>query len=147
VTSLDVIEHTPDDVLTLSELRRVTRPGGHAVITVPAYQWLFSAHDVVNHHYRRYSRHALTTAAANAGWDVVWTAFFNSTLLPPVAVVRLAQRRNLDEPKSRSDFQMTPASLSSVLELPLRAEAVLLRHGVRPPAGLSLLGLLRNPAA
>ena len=67
VTALDVIEHTQDDRLTLRELRRVTRPGGFAIITVPAYQWLFSAHDVVNHHYRRYDRHSLVAAAGEAG--------------------------------------------------------------------------------
>jgi SAM-dependent methyltransferase len=146
VTSLDVIEHTPDDRVTLAELRRVTKPNGHAVITVPAYQWLFSSHDVDNHHYRRYTRRTLTAAATEAGWRVVWTAGFNSVLLPPVAVVRLAQRRNRHKPKSRSDFEMTPPALSTLLELPLRGEAALLRRGIRPPAGLSILALLSNPA-
>ena len=145
VTSLDVVEHTPDDRVTFAELRRVTKPGGHAVITAPAYQWLFSSHDVVNHHYRRYNRSELTAAASEAGWDVVWTAFFNSILLAPAAAVRLAQRRNRDKPKTRSDFEMTPSSLSALLELPLRLDAALLRRGVRPPAGLSILALLSNP--
>jgi len=145
VTSLDVIEHTPDDRVTLAELRRVTKPNGHAVITVPAYQWLFSAHDVVNHHYRRYNRRQLTAAATEAGWDVAWTGCFNSILLPPAAVVRLAQARNRDKPKTKSEFEMTPQSMSALLELPLRLDAALLRRGVRPPAGLSILALLSNP--
>src|SRR4051812_31195885 len=54
VTCLDVLEHTADDVLTLIELGRVTRPGGHLLVTVPAYQALWSAHDEANHHFRRY---------------------------------------------------------------------------------------------
>jgi SAM-dependent methyltransferase len=147
VTALDVIEHTQDDRATLRELRRVTTPGGHAIITVPAYQWLFSAHDVVNQHFRRYNRSGLTTAAVEAGWSVPWTASFNSFLLPPVAVVRLAQRRRHEQPNRRSDFEITPDSLSALLELPLRGEAALLRRGVRLPAGLSLLALLANPVA
>src|ERR1700751_2869955 len=56
ITCLDVIEHTPDDRVTLRELRRVTRPGGHLLVTVPAYQALWSQHDVDNHHFRRYER-------------------------------------------------------------------------------------------
>jgi SAM-dependent methyltransferase len=145
VTALDVIEHTSDDRVTLAEMRRVTTPGGHAIITVPAYQWLFSAHDVVNHHYRRYDRRALTAAADGAGWIVDWTAYFNSILLPPAAAVRIAQRRGRHQPKRRSDFEMTPPSMSALLELPMRAEAALLRRGVRLPAGLSLLAVLSNP--
>jgi SAM-dependent methyltransferase len=147
VTALDVIEHTPDDRVTLRELRRVTRPGGFAIITVPAYQWLFSAHDVVNHHYRRYARRALVAAASDAGWRTELTTYFNSILLPPAAVVRLVQRRGRERPKTRSDFEMTPPSMSAVLELPMRAEASWVRSGKRLPAGLSLLAVLVNSAS
>src|SRR5437773_3231861 len=71
VTCLDVLEHTRDDVHSLSELRRVTRAGGHLVVTVPAYRFLWSTHDVANQHYRRYRRSALRAAAREAGWEVV----------------------------------------------------------------------------
>ena len=64
ITCLDVIEHTPDDRATLPELRRVTRPGGWLLVTVPAYQALWSQHDEANHHFRRYSRRMLRAAAA-----------------------------------------------------------------------------------
>ncbi len=67
ITCLDVIEHTADDVVTLTELRRVAGPGGHLLVTVPAYQSLWSLHDVANHHYRRYNRTSLRTAAVAAG--------------------------------------------------------------------------------
>ena len=53
---LDVIEHLDDDLQTLRELRRVVRPGGRLLVTVPAYPSLWSSHDVVNHHRRRYTR-------------------------------------------------------------------------------------------
>jgi SAM-dependent methyltransferase len=147
VTSLDVIEHTPDDRVTLRELRRVTRPGGFAIVTVPAYQSLFSAHDVVNHHYRRYSRRSLVAAASEAGWRIELTSYFNSILLPPAAAVRLAQRRGREQPKARSDFEMTPSSMTALLELPMRVEAAWLRSGKRLPAGLSLLAVLGNPVS
>src|SRR3954453_22169660 len=68
VTCLDVVEHTPDDVATLTELFRVTRPGGRLVVTVPAYQLLWSSHDVANQHYRRYTLRRLAAAAEQSGW-------------------------------------------------------------------------------
>src|SRR5437660_12659589 len=80
ITCLDVIEHTPDDRLTLAELRRVCRPGGWMVLTVPAYQALWSLHDVANHHYRRYGRRSLRLAAVEAGWEVARVTSFNSIL-------------------------------------------------------------------
>ena len=144
VTCLDVIEHTPDDRATLAELRRVTRPGGLLVVTVPAYQALWSWHDVVNRHFRRYDSASLRVAARAAGWDVVRDTHFNSVLLAPAAAVRLAQRRRRAHP--RSDLELTPAALDGLLELPLRLEARLLRAGLRLPAGLSLLAVLRRPA-
>ncbi len=54
--SLDVIEHLEDDVGAMRELRRTVAPGGALLVTVPAYQWLWSGHDVINHHHRRYTR-------------------------------------------------------------------------------------------
>ena len=144
VTCLDVVEHTPDDRATLAELRRVTRPGGLLVVTVPAYQALWSWHDVVNRHFRRYDSASLRAAAREAGWDVVRDTHFNSLLLAPAAAVRLAQRRRHAHP--RSDLELTPPALDGLLELPLRLEAGLVRAGLRLPAGLSLLAVLRHPA-
>jgi SAM-dependent methyltransferase len=145
VTCLDVVEHTPDDRRTLSELRRVTRPGGRLLVTVPAYPSLWSAHDEVNHHYRRYRRRSLLDAARDAGWTPVTSTHFNTLLLPPEALVRLAARRRPAGAR-RSDLERTPAWLDGVLELPMRVEAALVGRGVCLPAGLSLLALLRNEA-
>jgi SAM-dependent methyltransferase len=144
VTCLDVIEHTPDDRATLAELRRVTRPGGLLVITVPAYQALWSWHDEVNRHFRRYDGASLRAAAREAGWDVVGDTHFNSLLLAPAAVVRLVQRRR--RAHAHSDLDLTPSRLNGLLELPMRLESGLLGSGARLPAGLSLLAVLRRSA-
>ena len=140
VTCLDVVEHTPDDRRTLSELRRVTRPGGMLLLTVPAHPLLWSAHDEANLHYRRYTRGSLIDAAVDADWAIGETTYFNAALLAPAAVVRLARRH---APKGRSEFSLTPPALDRVLEWPSRAEAALLQHGVRVPFGLSLLAVVR----
>lgn len=147
VTCLDVIEHTPDDVVSLRELHRVMRPGGHLLVTVPAYQSLWSSHDVANHHYRRYRRATLLPAATAAGWEPVTTTYFNSILFPPAAVVRLAERlRGSAEARDESHLEMTPQRLDALLALPMRLEAAVIRRGIALPFGMSLMGVLRKPA-
>jgi SAM-dependent methyltransferase len=69
---LDVIEHVEDDVALLSQARRVTKKGGIVFVTVPAYQSLWTAHDDVNHHYRRYNPEQLRTSLDRASLDVEW---------------------------------------------------------------------------
>lgn len=142
VTCLDVLEHTPDERRTLGELRRICRPGATLLLTLPAYQALWSEHDVVNQHYRRYTATRLRTVAADCGWELVRDTYFNSILLAPAATVRLAQRLRPSR-EHASDLTLTSRRLDAVLELPLRIEAQALRAGARLPAGLSLLAVFR----
>lgn len=146
ITCLDVIEHTPDDRVTLTELRRVTVPRGWLLVTVPAYQALWSGHDEANHHFRRYSRRTLRAAALQAGWEVERMTSFNSLLLPPAAAVRLAQQRRPSNGGETTDLHLGPPWLNGALEAPLRLEARWLGRGRSLAAGLSLMAVLRNPA-
>lgn len=146
VTCLDVIEHTPDDRAVLAELRRVTRPHGYLVVTVPAYRALWSAHDVANEHLRRYARAELRAAAGAAGWSVVRDTHFNALLLAPAALVRLTVGRpgRHADAGARSDLARTPCVLDGMLERIASAEQRVLRHGGTLPAGLSILAILRR---
>src|SRR3954469_20652448 len=128
VTCLDVIEHTDDDVAALSDLRRVTRPGGRLVVSVPAHPRLWSRHDVVNGHRRRYTRRSLTAAAGAAGWRVERLTGFNVAYLAPAALVRIVRRATSDE-DGASELALTPPALNPALEAPLRLEAALIRRG------------------
>jgi SAM-dependent methyltransferase len=145
ITCLDVLEHVPDDRRALAELRRVCRPGGWLLLTVPAYQALWSLHDAANHHYRRYSRRSLRVAAVEAGWRLERMTAFNSILLPVAAAVRLAQRHREPDSNYNPELNLGPKWLNSALERPLRAEAWWLDRGGTLPAGLSLLAVLANP--
>jgi SAM-dependent methyltransferase len=141
VTCLDVIEHTDDDVVSLRELRRVARPGARLVVTVPAHPRLWSRHDEVNGHRRRYTRRSLREAATAAGWQVERETGFNVAYLVPAALVRMMRRGGTDE-AGASELELTPPGLDSALELPLRVEAALVRRGIDLPTGLSLLGVM-----
>lgn len=145
ITCLDVLEHMPDDTRTLSELRRVSAVGGWLLLTVPAYQALWSLHDEANHHFRRYSRRMIRQTVAASGWQLHRMTSFNMLLLAPAAVVRLAQRGRQPDNSYRSELERGPAWLNTLLEWPLRIEARWITRGGTLPAGLSLLALLRNP--
>jgi SAM-dependent methyltransferase len=142
ITCLDVIEHTPDDRATLRELRRVCKPAGWLLVTVPAYQALWSLHDEANHHYRRYARRSLRQAAVEAGWQVRRMTSFNSLLLAPAAAVRVAQRRR-PQSEYKPEIRLGRPWLNGLLEQPLRIEARWLARGRTLPVGLSLMALLQ----
>ncbi len=141
--SLDVIEHLEDDVSALRELRRVTKRGGTLLVTVPAYQWLWSGHDEVNHHHRRYSRRTLLAAAERGGWRLERSAHFNSLLLPVAILLRGLERFKPSTTKSSLDLWVPPAPLNWALRQPLRLEAAVIGRGGPIPAGLSLLAVFR----
>jgi SAM-dependent methyltransferase len=128
-----VLEHIPDDDRAARELRRVTRPGGNLLITVPAYQWLWSQHDDSHHHQRRYTLKRLRAVLTAAGWRPIVQTYFNSILLAPIAAVRL-----VSSDKPRSDYDLAPKPLNEALVLPMRGEAAFIARGGRLPAGVSV---------
>ncbi len=135
VTSFDVLEHLPDDRAALVELRRVARPDGLLLVTVPALPALWSSHDVAAGHRRRYRRAGLVRVAAAAGWRLREATSFNTLLLPVAAALRLATRRS----PARSDVRRGGGRAVRLLEPALALEARALRAGLRLPVGLSLL--------
>jgi SAM-dependent methyltransferase len=142
ILATDVLEHVEHDDLAAAELRRVAAPGAVLVVTVPAYRWLWSQHDDSHHHLRRYTARALRTRLAGAGWRPELLTYFNSVLLPPIALIRTIARRRAG---GRTDYQLTGGVVNRLLELPMRTEAALIARGVRFPAGVSI-GMVCRPA-
>jgi SAM-dependent methyltransferase len=144
VTTLDVLEHIDDDVATLSELRRVLRPGGLLLVAVPAFMFLWGKQDEVSQHRRRYTARTLRRALAEAGFAVTRTSYFNTVLFPPIAIVRLGRRVFWRPGARQSDFELGPARLNGVLGAVFGAEAgIVARRDL--PFGVSLLALAESP--
>lgn len=144
VCATDVVEHVADDLGALRELRRVTRAGGHLLVTVPAYRWLWSDSDVQLGHFRRYTRAEITGRCREAGWLPVRASYFNSLLLPAIAGVRwIRQRRG--QPMGATELEQTGPMANRVLRWPMAAEAALVGAGIALPAGVSIISLSRRP--
>jgi SAM-dependent methyltransferase len=143
---LDVIEHIEDQLGALRELHRVVAPGGTLVVMVPAYQWLWSEHDVINHHERRYRASTLREPAEQVGWRTLRTTYFNGLLLPVAIAHRRLSRRSHLVGEPASDLHSTPEPLNTVLEWPLAFEARLIGMGWRIPAGVSLAAVFSKSA-
>jgi SAM-dependent methyltransferase len=144
VTTLDVIEHIDDDVGALHELRRVLKPGGRALVAVPAFMFLWGKQDEVSHHRRRYTASTLRQALEAAGLAVDRTSYFNTFLFPPIAAVRLGRRLLRRPGTAQSDFELGPAALNRALGALFGAEAPLVARRDLP-FGVSLLALARKP--
>lgn len=98
VCMFDVLEHIEEDVATLAALRELLAPGGRALITVPAYRWMWSKHDEFLHHKRRYTAAELEKKARAAGLAVATLSYFNTLLFPLAAAARLLNVEGSDLP-------------------------------------------------
>lgn len=92
IAAFDVIEHCANEVRALAEVRRVLRPGGVAAISVPAYQWAWTDHDVHNEHHRRYTRKRAVVALEEAGLEVLRASYMFTGTFPLFAADRLLTR-------------------------------------------------------
>jgi trans-aconitate methyltransferase len=151
--AFDILEHLQDDVGALRNWHDALAPGALLVVTVPAYEALWSHHDDVNGHCRRYRASVLKARMQDAGFDVVNVTYFNTVLLPPIALMRWVQRlmpRRVESSSDETDFRYRlPRAIESCLLALFSVE----RHWLRRwtlPAGVSICAIARRrqePAA
>jgi SAM-dependent methyltransferase len=145
VTALDVIEHVEDDHRAVREMTRVMKPGGVLVITVPAFQELWSDWDEALHHYRRYRRAGLERCLQGANMDIMHIAYINVLAFPAVFAIRKL-RRMFPEPQgaARAEENIPPAWLNQFLQATFVGLAC--QSAVRFPFGVGLLAVAKKPA-
>ena len=133
VCMFDVLEHIDEDVATLEAVRALLAPGGRALITVPAYRWMWSKHDEFLHHKRRYTAAELEKKARAAGLAVATLSYFNTLLFPLAAAARLLNLEGRETP---------PAAVNRLFRWVFSAERFVAGR-VGLPFGVSLLAVLR----
>ncbi len=143
---LDILEHLDDDVRALEALHSRLNPGGWLLITVPAYQFLWSEHDDINHHKRRYVLKGLKRVVMQAGYTVCYSSYFNTFLFPIVAGVRsLKKLLRIDSGSgSSNDLLLPPKPINQFLSLLFASERYLMDR-FNLPFGVSILLLAQKP--
>ena len=148
VTSFDVLYSLEDgdERTAIAEMRRLLKPGGHAVINVAALEILRGDHSVLSHEVRRYTKPMLRTRLMEAGFEVIRMTYTNVATTPPLAAWRSFQRwRGLrPEAAAQQEIMVPPAPLNALLTAIVLAESVWLRR-FDAPFGSSLLCLARKP--
>lgn len=143
VTALDVLEHTPDDAAVVRGFHRLLKPGGVALVTVPASMALWSDWDVVLHHYRRYSRAELERLFPAAEWELVHSNYTNVFAFPAVWLLRRWRRWFPAGQGSRAEDKVPSSWLNRLLRASFVRPAF---WRVRFPFGVSLLLVARRRA-
>lgn len=148
VTALDVIEHIDRDDDAVRELVRVTRPGGNLLVTVPAFPALWSDHDEINHHRRRYRAEEVRQLLEHAGCEIVKFTYMNSFLFPIAYAVRTWQQLRTkmfgESPHGpRTDFVDYHPVVNALLTTIFTAETPLVTWAGLP-FGLSILCFARK---
>lgn len=136
IALFDVLEHLEDDRAFLQSARNALVERGSLLITVPALPFLWSAHDVEHHHFRRYTRRSLKSVLEKSGYEVEWISYWNMFLFLPAALARLLGR------SGESSFHL-PRALDALFYALIHLE-VSLMHSIPLPFGVSLVALARK---
>jgi len=137
----DVVEHVEDDVALLRCARELLAADGHLVLTVPAFPALWTQHDDVNRHHRRYTLASFTSAVRQAGLQVEHARYFFHWLAPLKLLV--AARERIRPPRGTAATMIPPGLINGLLTRLTRVEQRLLRDHA-PPFGSSLLVVARR---
>ena len=144
VLATDIIEHVDDDTLALKELYRILSPGGHILLTVPAFMSLWGLQDEVSHHKRRYKKASLKSVLSTAGLRFETMYYFNYLLFVPIWIAR--QIIKLLNIKVDSENEINNALINSLLTYIFRLD-VITAPVIRPPFGVSILAIIKKPEA
>lgn len=144
ITALDVLEHVPDDALVVDGFHRLLKPGGVALVTVPASMALWSDWDVSLHHYRRYHRAQLKALFPDGNWEIVYVNYTNVPMFPVVWIIRrwrvlFPGRRRAR--RMRSEDRVPPTWINRLLQASFVTPAF---WRIPFPFGVSLLLVARK---
>lgn len=142
VTMFDVLEHIEDDKASIDAIRDILKPGGMLLLSVPAFMFLWSEHDEVVHHKRRYTKKQLNTLLERAGFTPLFSSYANFFIFPFIALFRLL-KKNRSKKTGKSDFFPIPKFVNEALRLLFSSERFLLSF-MSLPFGVSLFGVYKK---
>src|SRR6185503_10626513 len=136
VAALDVLEHVAEERAALVAMRVKLRRGGCLLLTVPAFNWLWSRHDEASNHRRRYSKGALVEQVREAGFEIAHATYFNTVLFPALAAyLKLSGPFSGD---THQGLRIPPRPINALLRAIFSAERYLVPR-LTLPFGVSIL--------
>jgi SAM-dependent methyltransferase len=136
VLATDIIEHVDDDVGALKEIRRVLRPGGTVLVSVPAFDQLWGLQDRISHHRRRYRLAPLANKFEQTGLRLSRAFYFNYLMFLPIWIVRrLIDRLHIE---IESETRLVSPSINRICDAIFHAD-IATAPLIRPPFGVSIL--------
>lgn len=145
VTAFDILEHVEDDAGFLRDLERVLAPGGALAIHVPAWPSLWSRHDEILEHQRRYTYRGLRALLGGSGLRIEHLGWASCAIFVPTAAVRWTRRLTGGGGQESPDLGAVPRPLNSALRAVYRAEAELAAT-IGLPFGVSLAAIAVKPS-
>ena len=145
ILALDVIEHVEEDAASVKSMAAHLKPGGRLLLTVPAFNFLWSQHDVENHHFRRYRKRDMRRLAHETGLRLNYLSYFNFWLFPAVALIRLV-RKLLPYEETWQDMRKPAPWANGLLERVFLSERRLMRWFALP-FGISLMAVFTKDDA
>ena len=141
VTGFDVLEHIEDDRSAMADIADVLRPGGLLLLTVPAHPALWSDHDEIHHHFRRYRPGEVEDLAGGSGLAVRFSSPFQTLLFPLILAERLMRRLR----PSEAPPEVPPRPVNWIARRVFSLERHWIAHRVRAPIGSSHIVLATKP--
>lgn len=138
---LDVIEHIDDDYSVVARARELLSSKGYLIVTVPAYRWLWSRHDEIHMHKRRYTKQQLKELLSALDFDIKFISYFNSFLFLPAAIKRFFE-------KNRNEGEVQPVEPVSETANKILERIFLFEKHILPifrfPFGLSIIAIAQK---
>lgn len=141
---LDIVEHVQDDHKAISEVNRVLRPNGSAILIVPAYQWLWSANDLAYHHQRRYSLNLVKKLVRSKDFKLTFLSFFNSLLFPIFVIFTMIAKFS-KRTSASTVVKPVPGFINFLLTKLMQFERwIIINAGIKLPFGSSIILMVRK---
>jgi SAM-dependent methyltransferase len=143
VGAFDVLEHIKEDELVLNQFHKALRPDGMIILSVPQHPWLWSAVDEYALHERRYTEKEILDKLIAAGFRIIRSTSFVTTLLPAMAISRTFQKHKSKKFESTTELNINPI-LNSIFAQLLNIEISGIKIGMSYPAGGSRLVIAKK---
>ena len=143
ITALDVIEHIKEDSKVLLEFKRILKDDGILIVTVPAFQFLWSEHDVAVSHERRYTSASLKRVFDETGYRVIRISYFVSFVFPLVLIYRFLKKFNLRRNNPKANVVSFPKIVDKILQKTIYFENFIIKK-MKIPFGVSLICVVKK---